>query len=857
MIRITMQREAAHSVVEELGDEGVIQFYDLSSKLNVFQRQHSGEVKLCEDLERMIRFFQTQIKSIDFDEVMERFDAPVEKKELSLDYLETHFKETEKELKDMNQNLESLLMKRNKSEELVQVIAQGGSFFEFDELEAENGEVQENPLSKLSGLKSVIGVVPTSQLHTFQVLINRTTRGNAIARFVESTDLLYDENSKTYVEKNVFIVFTNSDRMKEKICKVCETIGASIYDYPSENIDQKHQELTVRIADLNNTIEQTEDLKIRKLHRLKNSIKRWKTYIVKEKAVYNIMNMFDYTIKNSVYCEGWIPKNKLGFVRSVIAKADQNANTQVESFVEELETTEQPPTHFDTNDFTGTPQSIVNAYGIPRYKETNPAFLSVVTFPFLFAIMYGDVGHGSFIFAIAAIIVIFQRKLKPLAEKNDSFNMIFGARYVLLLMSMFSIYCGFLYNDFIGLSFNFFGTAYEFNDIGVGNKVRRTYFFGIDPSWFLTENKLIFYNSLKMKMAVMVGIVQMLIGVTFSGFNHIQYKNYQNLIFEYLPMMVILGSSFGYMCILIIYKWLTNWYVPGFEKNPPQLLNTMTSFFLNTVTNLVTGTHLKDSEIVYTGQELVHIILFSCWAVSIPWLLFAKPVFLITRNYIRSKKRTHQPLIDEEDVLSYAHLDDGEESIQRKQKVELKPTKSLPTEEEIFTTQEITIEEKDDGLTETKHAEKRVEEAEEQHGHDESWDEIVIHQIIHTIEFVLGTVSHTASYLRLWALSLAHAQLSDVFWNMTMNLILTLDVESGSFADYVLIRSGIGITIFYGMWFGMTLFVLLGMEALSCLLHALRLHWVEFQSKFFHGDGELFAPFNLKQILRPVKNEQI
>jgi V-type H+-transporting ATPase subunit a len=216
-------------------------------------------------------------------------------------------------------------------------------------------------------------------------------------------------------------------------------------------------------------------------------------------------------------------------------------------------------------------QDIVDTYGIPLYKEVNPALFTCVTFPFLFGIMFGDIGHGSVLLIVGLLLCLFDTCLRP---RLPALSGLFKIRYLLLLMGLFSTFSGFLYNDLMSIPLFLRDSCY---DLKTGAKLKGNkdciYPFGIDPIWYLAKNELSFFNSFKMKLAVILGVLQMSLGVCMKAVNSIYFKRWLDLYHEFIPQIVLLWVLFGYMDVLIILKWLTNY--EGKEGTAPSVISMM------------------------------------------------------------------------------------------------------------------------------------------------------------------------------------------------------------------------------------------------------------------------------------------
>lgn len=106
-----------------------------------------------------------------------------------------------------------------------------------------------------------------------------------------------------------------------------------------------------------------------------------------------------------------------------------------------------------------------------------------------------------------------------------------------------------------------------------------TYPIGVDPVWYMGKNELAFLNSLKMKLSVILGVMQMSLGICMKALNAAYFKNKLDFFFEFVPQIILMIVLFGYMDLMIICKWLTDF--KGKEHMAPSVITTMIDMALS------------------------------------------------------------------------------------------------------------------------------------------------------------------------------------------------------------------------------------------------------------------------------------
>ncbi|XP_040392530.1 V-type proton ATPase 116 kDa subunit a1 isoform X3 [Cygnus olor] len=845
LAQLFLQSEAAYCCVSELGELGKVQFRDLNPDVNVFQRKFVNEVRRCEEMDRKLRFVEKEIKKANIP-IMDTGENPEVPFPRDMIDLEANFEKIENELKEINTNQEAL--KRNFLEltELKFILRKTQQFFDEmadpDLLEESSSLLEPSEMGRGAPLRLgfVAGVINRERIPMFERMLWRVCRGNVFLRQAEIENPLEDPVTGDYVHKSVFIIFFQGDQLKNRVKKICEGFRASLYPCPETPQERKEMAsgVNTRIDDLQMVLNQTEDHRQRVLQAAAKNIRVWFIKVRKMKAIYHTLNLCNIDVtQKCLIAEVWCPVADLDSIQFALRRGTEHSGSTVPSILNRMQTNQTPPTYNKTNKFTCGFQNIVDAYGIGTYREINPAPYTIITFPFLFAVMFGDFGHGILMTLIAVWMVFRESRILSQKSDNEMFNTVFSGRYIILLMGLFSTYTGLIYNDCFSKSLNMFGSSWSvrpmFSKGNWSDALLETtpllqlnpaipgvfggpYPFGIDPIWNIATNKLAFLNSFKMKMSVILGIIHMLFGVTLSLLNHIYFKKPLNIYLGFIPEIIFMSSLFGYLVILIFYKWTA--YDAHTSKDAPSLLIHFINMFLFSYGD-------TSNKMLYKGQQGLQCFLVVVALLCVPWMLVAKPLVL-RHQYLRRKHLEGQPVeaqvstVPNEQALEAAAAATGTHNFGGIR------VGNGPTEEDAEIIQHDQL---------STHSEEGEEPTE-----DEVFDfaDTVVYQAIHTIEYCLGCISNTASYLRLWALSLAHAQLSEVLWTMVIHVGLSVRSLGGSFVLFFI----------FAAFAGMTVAILLVMEGLSAFLHALRLHWIEFQSKFYTGTGFKFLPFSFDTI---------
>ncbi|NVM34866.1 MAG: hypothetical protein HWN81_04675 [Candidatus Lokiarchaeota archaeon] len=183
----------------------------------------------------------------------------------------------------------------------------------------------------------------------------------------------------------------------------------------------------------------------------------------KEEIMHSLFNSF----KENITIESIDVSKKRPIPESYSSKTDKIKKGKVKPIIkegqtEEIETDEDEEEKEDLREKTPTImknfflvkpfETITKMYGTPTYSEIDPTPIIAITFPILFGLMFGDIGHGLILIISGLIGGLVLRK-----RGKDVTNL----SWIIFFCGWAAFFVGFLYGEFFGThEIEIFGTVY-------------------------------------------------------------------------------------------------------------------------------------------------------------------------------------------------------------------------------------------------------------------------------------------------------------------------------------------------------------------------------------------------------------
>nr|MDO8081796.1 V-type ATPase 116kDa subunit family protein [Candidatus Freyarchaeota archaeon] len=513
--------------------------------------------------------------------------------------------------------------------------------------------------------------------------------------------------------------------------------------------------------------------------------------------------------KSTIEVWGWVPLSEVKKLRNAIDNVTEK--TAIIEVTKNPPTEETPPTKMVNSRIFSPYQKLVKGFGIPNYRETDPTKLMTLTLPFFFGLMFPDVAHGV-ILTLFALAILAWRLKRPAITGIMAY--IYEGAGLLVLCGLSAIIFGFLFGEVFG------STAI------------------INPLWYYpfgtTDG-----NFRLLRLAIVIGVIEITFGFSVRFANLVRKGQKKLAVFQ--PLFLIL---FYLGAFLIIYSdeysvnfmnwgspWgastsklsqlVTNYFTPSVGlsvSNLPTMWQAMTPFWYTTIRPLKVleplgiGTYLMDTHLWHSLELIAQIQYFLGDHLLHETLSYVQLIVNITTT-------SWSPviLLPPVQFLTYGFV-------------------LIPLFVSLF------------GSIYFSH--DRAEGFSEQ------------------LDYLISCLSHSISFARIFALAAVHAILSEIFLGLPGPPKLATLYEPTYLPELIGISQGIFRAILPELieapvvqvvsesllWAAVGGILVIGLEGLLSFMNSLRLHWVEFFSKFYAGDGREFAPFtSARQLTRVEK----